>query len=106
MINEPRRVNRAVAAQANFYFINAAHIRPLGFSVIFGFVVGQVFQLDVWTTILLMVWPFSTWLIVVGKDPRKTLAKFHRRKPRWIRTKVVHVDPFHKQKVGSIRVRK
>ncbi len=104
MSTEHRRVNRAVAAQANIFFLHPAHLRPLALSLICGIVVGQVFSLSTWGTLLLIVWPLSTWLIVVGKDPRVFLAKFHRHKSRWIRIKVVQKDPFHKKKVGQIRV--
>ena len=102
----PRRVNRAVAAQANIFFLHPAHLRPLALSLIFGIIVGQICSLDTWGTLLLMVWPLSTWLIVVGKDPRVFLAKFYRHQSRWIRIKVVHTDPFHKKKVGQVRVHK
>jgi len=104
VLNEPRRVNRVLAKKSNIFFIDPAHLKPFALSIMLGLVVGQGFNLGLWATILLILWPFTTWLLVVGKKPQPYLAQYHRKQPRWRRHKVFHSDPFHKHKVALIRL--
>jgi hypothetical protein len=74
---------------------------PLTVSVVFGIVVGQLKELNFFWTVLMMAWPFTTWIVIAGDKPWKFRAKFERT-PHWTRGRVFANNPVHKRRVGRV----
>ncbi len=95
------RFNKSLGKHSRVFFLDPAHIMPLTISVTFGIVVGQIWSLNFFWTVLMMAFPFTTWLVVVGDKTWKFLAKLER-VPRWTRGRVIADNPVHKRRVGRI----
>lgn len=95
------RYNRSLSKHSRVFFLDSAHLLPLVVSVTFGVLVGQFRNLNFFWTILMMAWPFVTWLVAVGDKPWKYLAKFDS-VPRWTRGRLMMTNPIYKRKVGRI----
>ncbi|KAI9130166.1 hypothetical protein [Acaryochloris sp. CCMEE 5410] len=102
MARKSIRVNRALSKNASVGVLDSSQILPFGLSVIFGFVVAILLKLDFLWTVLLIAWPFLTWVIVSGKNPKRFMAKTVP-VPKWNRGRVIHVYLLKKPKVGRLR---
>lgn len=79
------KVNKSFRNRADFLIFSPDHMIPFALSVIFGvMVVGVWLQMGFVWMMLGCCAPFITWLIVVGKSPARTIAKYIT-PPRWRR---------------------
>ena len=79
------RVNKSFRRRADFFIFSPDHMVPFALSIIFGvLVVGVWLQMNFIWMMLGCSAPFLTWLIVVGKSPARTMAKYIQ-PPRWRR---------------------
>ncbi|NJN74093.1 MAG: hypothetical protein HC799_15420 [Limnothrix sp. RL_2_0] len=86
------RVNKSFRRRANFFVFSPEHIIPFGLSLLFGFiVVGVGFQASFIWVMVYSCFPFITWLIIAGKSPARTAAKYIQ-PPRWRRGRGRHLD--------------
>lgn len=102
MSSENTRVNKSFQRRANFLIFSPEHMIPFGLSVLFGFlVVGVWFQANFIWVMIHTLWPFATWLIVAGKSPARTAAKYQS-PPRWRLGKGRHFHPYKRQPAPAV----
>lgn len=102
MSQENTRVNKTFQRRANFLIFSPEHMIPFGLSITFGvLVVGVWLQGNFVWVMVHTIWPFVTWLIVAGKNPARTAAKYHK-PPRWRRGRGRHVHPYRRQPAPAV----
>lgn len=95
------RLNRTIGKHSRIFFLEPSHLMPFSISILFGIVVGQIWSLDFFWTVLWMAFPFTTWMMVVGNKSWKFRAKFDP-VPRWTRGRVIADKALHKRRLGRI----
>jgi hypothetical protein len=102
MLHENTRVNKSFQRRANFLIFSPEHMIPFGISVSFGFlVVGVGFKANFIWVLVHTIWPFITWLIVAGKSPARTAAKYQK-PPRWRRGRGRHIHPIKREPTKAV----
>ena len=100
--DQTTRVNKSFQRRANFLIFSPEHMIPFGLSLLFGvLVVGVLFQANYIWMMIHTLWPFITWLIVAGKSPARTAAKYVT-PPRWRRGRGRHLHPYKRKATTAV----